>query len=285
MLDWDAIAAGRNNYTSPADQCRVYRLLYRGEILTPELRETAMDFLRRQRHMDGLMRYIPDNITVAHKGRMPGLPGPRRRALPFAAAPPTSWGSSPGRSQRGGETPGRDSSSAACPRRDVPDLPLRREQRDSHCERPPSVPCWTAPALWAGTTLRWWMRPCTAWWWSCWRAPPPAGGGSAPTTAMRRCPGGRSDPGGRGGRRLGGPAQADGVAQELLRCPHRPQGPGVSPGHLPPGRGGVSHRGGGEGLAARPPGGTAGPALSRTAFWGPTTPPPARGRKGRSAAA
>lgn len=68
MLDWDAIAAGRNNYTSPADQCRVYRLLYRGEVLTPELRETAMDFLRRQRHMDGLMRYIPDNITVAHKG-------------------------------------------------------------------------------------------------------------------------------------------------------------------------------------------------------------------------
>ena len=55
--------------------------------------------------------------------------------------------------------------------------------------------------------------------------------------------------------RLGGPAQADGVAQELLRCPHRPQGPGVSPGHPAPGRGGVSHRGGGEGLAARPPGG------------------------------
>ena len=27
-----------------------------------------MDFLRRQRHMDGLMRYIPDNIAVAHKG-------------------------------------------------------------------------------------------------------------------------------------------------------------------------------------------------------------------------
>lgn len=68
MLDWDAIAAGRNNYTSPADQCRVYRLLYGEEILTPELRETAMDFLRRQRHMDGLLRYIPDNVPVAHKG-------------------------------------------------------------------------------------------------------------------------------------------------------------------------------------------------------------------------
>lgn len=68
MLDWDAIAAGRNNYTSAADQCRLYRLLYQGEILTAEGRAVAMDFLRRQRHLDCLLRYIPDPISVAHKG-------------------------------------------------------------------------------------------------------------------------------------------------------------------------------------------------------------------------
>ena len=68
MLDWDAIAAGRNNYTSPADQCRLYRLLYKKEILTEELRAVALDFLSRQRYLDCLLRYIPDPITVAHKG-------------------------------------------------------------------------------------------------------------------------------------------------------------------------------------------------------------------------
>lgn len=67
MLDWAAIRAGRNNYTSAADQGRIYQLLYRKEILTPGLVETAMDMLRRQRSMDSFLRYIPDAITVAHK--------------------------------------------------------------------------------------------------------------------------------------------------------------------------------------------------------------------------
>ena len=67
MLDWDAIAAGRNNSTSPADQCRLYRLLDTKEILNGELRAVALDFLCRQRSLDGLLRYLPDPVTVAHK--------------------------------------------------------------------------------------------------------------------------------------------------------------------------------------------------------------------------
>lgn len=67
MLDWDAIAAGRNNYTSAADQCRLYLLLYRGEILTAKSRAVAMDLLCRQRSMDGLQRYLSAPVTVAHK--------------------------------------------------------------------------------------------------------------------------------------------------------------------------------------------------------------------------
>lgn len=67
MLDFDAVKAGRNNFTSAADQYRVYRLLYDGAILTPETRAVAMDFLSRVRHMDGLQRYLPDAVTVLHK--------------------------------------------------------------------------------------------------------------------------------------------------------------------------------------------------------------------------
>ncbi len=67
MLDFEAVKAGRNNFTSAADQYRVYKLLYDGEILTPELRKVAFDFLSRVRHMDALQRYLPDNVTVLHK--------------------------------------------------------------------------------------------------------------------------------------------------------------------------------------------------------------------------
>lgn len=67
MLDFQAIAEGRNNYTSPADLYRVFSLLYHGEILDKPLREVAFDFLSRCRSTDALQRYIPDAVTVLHK--------------------------------------------------------------------------------------------------------------------------------------------------------------------------------------------------------------------------
>lgn len=67
MLDFEAKAAGRDNVTTAADQCRVYELLYHKAILTPALVEVAMDMLTRQRSMDGFLRYIPYPITLAHK--------------------------------------------------------------------------------------------------------------------------------------------------------------------------------------------------------------------------
>lgn len=67
MLDWAAIEAGRNNYTSAADQGQMYSLLFHGQILDRDLRETALDMLRRQRSTDLFLRYIPENVTVAHK--------------------------------------------------------------------------------------------------------------------------------------------------------------------------------------------------------------------------
>lgn len=67
MLDWKAIEEGRNNYTSPVDQYRIYSLLYRGEILNAELRAVAVDFLSRSRYFGGLLRYIPDPVEVWRK--------------------------------------------------------------------------------------------------------------------------------------------------------------------------------------------------------------------------
>lgn len=67
MLDFAAVEAGRNNYTSPADQYRLYELLYHGKILNEQLRAVAFDYLSRVRHMDGLQRYLTDRVTVLHK--------------------------------------------------------------------------------------------------------------------------------------------------------------------------------------------------------------------------
>ena len=67
MLDFQAAAQGRNNYTSPADLYRVFSMLYQGQILTQPLRDIAFDFLSRCRFTDALQRYIPDPVVVAHK--------------------------------------------------------------------------------------------------------------------------------------------------------------------------------------------------------------------------
>lgn len=67
MLDWAAIEAGKNNYTSPRDQYRIYKMLYRGEILNEELRAVAIDMLSRSRYFGGLLRYIPDPVEVWRK--------------------------------------------------------------------------------------------------------------------------------------------------------------------------------------------------------------------------
>lgn len=67
MLDHQAIAQGRDNYTSPTELYRVFSMLYHGRILNGPLCSVALDFLTRCRFTDGLQRYIPDPVAVAHK--------------------------------------------------------------------------------------------------------------------------------------------------------------------------------------------------------------------------
>lgn len=67
MLDWEAIRGGKNNYTSATDQFRLYQDLCTGRLLTPQLTQTALDMLVRQRSMDCILRYIPQRVDFAHK--------------------------------------------------------------------------------------------------------------------------------------------------------------------------------------------------------------------------
>lgn len=67
MLDFNAAAAGLENYTSPTDQYRLYSLLFRGSLFSGQTQAAALDLLGRSRSFDGLQRYIPDPVPVLHK--------------------------------------------------------------------------------------------------------------------------------------------------------------------------------------------------------------------------
>ena len=67
MLDFDAVKQGLNNYTSAMDMYILYKALYDKTILTPDLCDYAIRILLRQRHKQNSMRYIPDEVKIAHK--------------------------------------------------------------------------------------------------------------------------------------------------------------------------------------------------------------------------
>ena len=67
MLDFKALKTGHNNYTSAMDMKVLYKSLYGKTILTPELCDYAISILKRQRHKKLSMRYICDEVVVAHK--------------------------------------------------------------------------------------------------------------------------------------------------------------------------------------------------------------------------
>lgn len=74
MLDFTALAAGRDNLTSARDQFRLYRALVNETILTPALCRHALRHLLRQRSSDKLTRYVAEDVPFAHKtGGLPGV--------------------------------------------------------------------------------------------------------------------------------------------------------------------------------------------------------------------
>lgn len=74
MLDRAAAERGMDNYISQEDLLCMFEKLYAGEILTEELRQTAMTILYSQRHQDQVLRYIWEPVKYAHKtGSLAGL--------------------------------------------------------------------------------------------------------------------------------------------------------------------------------------------------------------------
>lgn len=67
MLDFAAIEAGRNNYTTAQDMRAVFFALLENQILTPQLCALALHILKKQRDTKLLPRYIWEDAVFAHK--------------------------------------------------------------------------------------------------------------------------------------------------------------------------------------------------------------------------
>ncbi len=67
MMDTDAQAQGRENYTSARDVATVLQHLAAGTIATPELCERARGYLLAQEDMRGIVEGVPSDVSVAHK--------------------------------------------------------------------------------------------------------------------------------------------------------------------------------------------------------------------------
>ena len=67
MMDTDAQAQGRENYTSARDAAAVLQRLAAGTIATPELCERARGYLLAQEDARGIVEGVPGGVLVAHK--------------------------------------------------------------------------------------------------------------------------------------------------------------------------------------------------------------------------
>lgn len=67
MMDTDAQAQGRENYTSARDAATVLQRLAAGTIATPELCERARGYLLAQEDTRGIVEGVPGDVSVAHK--------------------------------------------------------------------------------------------------------------------------------------------------------------------------------------------------------------------------
>ncbi len=64
MLDWEAVKAGKQNYTSPEDLAKLFQY-----IISPEnnMGEWMLNKLAHQKHSDKFAKYLPPGVRLAHK--------------------------------------------------------------------------------------------------------------------------------------------------------------------------------------------------------------------------
>lgn len=67
MMDEDAMAAGRENYTSAEDVATVLRLIAEGRLTDQQCSDMAREYLLAQSDVDGLPAGVPEGVEVAHK--------------------------------------------------------------------------------------------------------------------------------------------------------------------------------------------------------------------------
>ena len=67
MMDQEAAAAGRENYTSAGDLALLLETLSAGEALEPLVGERVLASLELQEHLDGIARYLPPEACYAGK--------------------------------------------------------------------------------------------------------------------------------------------------------------------------------------------------------------------------
>jgi beta-lactamase class A len=67
MMDQEAVAAGRDNYTSAGDLALLLEKLCLGKALEPLVGERVLASLELQEHLDGIARYLPPEACYAGK--------------------------------------------------------------------------------------------------------------------------------------------------------------------------------------------------------------------------
>ena len=67
MMDEEAIAAGRENYTSAENVATLLQLAYEGELVSREASDLVMDALESQEDDEGVLNGLPEGVTFAHK--------------------------------------------------------------------------------------------------------------------------------------------------------------------------------------------------------------------------
>ena len=74
MMDLEARARGRDNFSTPHDTADQLRRLLAGELATPATTSLLLDMLRAQTERDRLPAWLAPDVVVAHKtGTLPGV--------------------------------------------------------------------------------------------------------------------------------------------------------------------------------------------------------------------
>ncbi|MBB6215702.1 beta-lactamase class A [Anaerosolibacter carboniphilus] len=67
MMDEEAVKRGQQNKTSPRNMVHLLETIYRKKILNPELCELMLDIMKKQKDLEMLKRYLPEDLSIAHK--------------------------------------------------------------------------------------------------------------------------------------------------------------------------------------------------------------------------